>query len=762
MPPCLSGVDMDHRRTSLKFFVGLLFLLTAMAMSASSARELRLTKYVDPFIGTSPGGSGFGFNGNTGDVFPGADFPRGMLQWSPDTPSNLPGGYFYPDSMIKGFSLRHFSGRGCVCMQDFAFMPFIGNVTAPPMPDNGFYAEPFSHKNETASPGYYSVRLDNGVLVELTVTRRTGIGKFIFPKNARETLLINGGSSIRGTTKNTSIDIVGNDELRGQATAMVGCGKELYTIYFVARFMSPFKNIATWNGPTISDGERFSDGSKVGAILSFDNSTDRSVEVKVAVSFVSVANAEANLQAEDPGWSFEAVRRSADAAWNKALNKVVVTGGTFAQKQVFYTALYHCYFVPSVFSDVNGEYIGMDGKIHKVPAGHYQYENISGWDAYRTTTPLMALLSPNEESDIAQSLVNDAEQGGGGLPRWEQANHNSGGMVGDGAVIILADAYALGARDFDASAALKAMLVDADKVGATSDGNLVRKGLASYIKLGYVPGSASVTLEYESADYALAQFARAMGKELDYVKFISRACNWKKLYDPSTGYIQPRDRAGKWVEDVTPYTRAGYTEGSASQYTWMVPFDLKGLIASMGGRSRAIERLNHYFTHLNAGDTSPFAFMGNEPCEGDPWVYDYAGAPWLAQKVVRRIQDELFTHSPSGIPGNDDGGALSSWYVFSALGLYPLVPGAGMYVLGSPLFPKAVLHLKNGTVTIIGQGAATGDPYLHSLKVDGRAWHRPWIGFSNISHSAILRFVLSSTPDRKWGSSKADAPPSAR
>ncbi len=306
------------------------------------------------------------------------------------------------------------------------------------------------------------------------------------------------------------------------------------------------------------------------------------------------------------------------------------------------------------------------------------------------------------------------------------------------------------------------MRVDADKVGATSDGNLVRKGLASYIRLGYVPGSASVTLEYESADYALARFARALGKKSDYDKFISRAWNWKKLYDPSTGYIQPRDTAGKWVEDVTPYTRAGYTEGSASQYTWMVPFDLKGLVKLMGGRHAAIDRLNRYFIHLNAGDTSPFAFMGNEPCEGDPWVYDYAGAPWLTQRVVGRIQDKLFTDSPSGIPGNDDGGALSSWYVFSALGMYPLVPGAGIYVLGCPLFPKAVLHLKKGTVTIIGRGAASGSPCVRSVKVDGRLWNKPWIRFSGISYGATLRFVLSSTPARKWGSSQADASPSIR
>lgn len=737
-----------------------LILFAAIFAGPARAAEKSLTRYVDPFIGTSPGGGGFGFNGNTGDVFPGADYPRGMVQWSPDTPSNIPGGYYYPDRAIKGFSLRHFSGRGCVAMQDFAFMPFVGKVTAPPMNDNGFYAQPFSHKNESASPGYYSVLLGNGTEVRLTVTKRTGFGEFIFPKTGEANLMINAGSSVRGAMSNTSINVIGDNQLEGHATARVGCGRELYTIYFAAKFGEPFTRFAAWNGSVIQSDVRSATGSRVGAVLTFDASAGRTVDVKVGVSFVSVANAEENIESEDPGWDFESVRASADSAWNRVLNKIVVAGGTLAEKRSFYTALYHCYFVPNVFNDVNGQYIGMDGKIHTVSPGHTQYENISGWDAYRSTTPLMALLSPHEESDIAQSLVNDAEQGGGALPRWEQANHNSGGMVGDGPVIILSDAYAFGADDFDTTAALKAMSVDANKIGATSDGNEARRGLTDYIRMGYVPGSASITLEYESADYAIAQFAGALGDSTMHDLCLYRAENWKDLFNTATGYIQPRDSSGAWVNDVTPYTSKGYTEGSASQYTWMVPFDLKGLISLMGGNQNAVDRLDRYFTHLNAGPESPYVFTGNEPCEGDPWVYDYAGAPWRTQAVVRKIQDRLFTDSPAGLPGNDDGGALSSWYVFSALGLYPLIPGVGVFVIGSPMFTRAVVHLNGGELVIDGNGAAPDAPYVQSLKVNGRRSDKLWLRYSDISHGGTLDFKLGPRPDESWGSVPGDVPPS--
>ncbi len=750
------GKNFNFKLNTILIFIALASLTLTIPVNA----QQQLTKYVNPFIGTSPGGNKFGLNGNTGDVFPGADYPRGMLQWSPDNPTPLPGGYYYPDSVIKDFSLRHFSGRGCVALQDFAFMPMTAELSEPPSKENNFYAVPFSHQNESASPGYYSVKLDNNLKVELTVTERTGIGRFIFPKTKDATILINGSSSARGNTEDTRITVVGNNQVQGYATARVGCGKELYTIYFAAEFKKPFTRFGTWNGNALGMGVRASQGKNIGAYLTFDATKNQTVEVKVAVSFISIKNALANLKAENPGWDFNLIKRKVNSAWNKILNKIIVQGGTNAEKTTFYTALYHCYFHPNIFSDANGDYIGMDGKIHKTAKGRIQYENIPGWDNYRSAAALVSLLTPDEESDIAQSLINDAEQGGGGLPRWEQANRNSGGMVGDGPVIILANAYAFGARNFDTKAALKAMDLNAGNPGTTSDGNLVRAGLEEYMKLGYVPGSASITLEYANADFALSQFAKEMGNMEMSKLYLDQADKWTKLYNTSTGYIQPREKDGTWKPGITPESNKGYTEGTAAQYTWMVPFDFSGLIKLMGGNNAAISRLDKYFTKLNEGPRSEYAFMGNEPDEIGPWVYDFAGAPYKTQEVVRRIQNELFKDTPNGFPGNDDAGAISSWYVFSALGMFPAIPGTDVLVLGSPVFPKTVLHLKGGNVTITGKGAGNNSPYVQSLLVNGKRWNKPWIRFSDISKGGTLNFKLSPKPDIKWGSSTSDVPPS--
>ncbi len=733
-------------------------LLLAAWLAAGA--QTNLTQFVNPFIGTAPGGTNFGFGGNSGDVFPGAAFPRGMLQWSPDTPSNLPGGYYYPDTSIKGFSVRHFSGRGCNVYQDFAFMPYIGQVTVSPATSSSTYTAGFSHVSETAAPGYYSVMLNNGVQVSVTATRRTGLGAFVFPSTGSATLLINAGSSINGTTTNTAVTVVGNNEVQGYATAKIGCGSELYTVYLDAQFDHAFASFGTWNGGTVTAGSRSSTGAQVGAFLTFDATTNRTVYAKVGISFVGITNAVANLGAENPNWDFAGVQSAADAAWNTVLNKIVVSGGTAAQMQTFYTALYHCFFHPNVFNDVNGQYLGMDGQVHTVAAGRSQYENIPGWDMYRSATALGALLAPDEMSDIAQSLVNDAQQGGGGLPRWEQANRNSGGMVGDGPVIILPTAYALGATNFDTAAALAAMDRNAGQLGTASDGHSVRSGLNDYLVLGYVSGAAAVTLEYASADFALSQFAEATGDAGKHNTYLARSGNWRNLFHTATSYLQPRNVDGTWVANVTPSSQTGFVEGSAAQYNWLVPYNLRGLFDAMGGNGAAVSRLDNYFTQLDSGPGSPYAFMGNEPCEGDPWEYDYAGAPSKTQDTVRRIQTQLFLDTPGGLPGNDDAGALSSWYVFSALGIYPLIPGVGGFVLGSPLFTNATVNLENrGQITIQGINASPQNSYVQSLTINGTNTTQLWLPFETIRNGGALVFSLSNSPSG-WGTGPADAPPS--
>ncbi len=725
---------------------------------------LSVADYINPFIGTS--GSGW----LAGDTFPGADRPFGMLQWSPDTPSNIPGGYRYADSTIKGFSLDHFSGRGCTYLGDIPFMPVPGDVTESPVADPAAFRSTFSHANEAASPGYYGVTLDSGTTVELTTTLRTGIGRFTFNTGSdTNSIIINIGGSVNGVPDG-AIAIDGN-EVTGWAETTIGCPSSgqhsAYIVYFAAEVDQPAATWGTWTGTTLRPGSTSASGGQSGAYLTFDTSANPVVTVKTAISFVSISNAQQNLQAENPGWDFDAVAQAARADWENHLSVIQVDGSSEADKQVFYTALYHTMFHPNIFDDVNGQYLGFDGAVHTVAAGHHQYENIPGWDQYRSESQLLAFLEPDVASDIVQSYLNDAAQGGGGLPRWEQANHNSDGMVGDGPPIYIANAYAFGATDFDTSAALTAMLNNAGVPGTVSDGQTVRTNLSEYLANGYIGqdhngASASYTLEYASSDFAVSQFAFALGDNADAQTFLTHALNWKNLFDPDTGYITPRSSDGTFIA-IDPSSNTGFTEGSQAQYNWLVPFDQRGLFDAMGGNDATVSRLDTFFTLLNDTPNSIYAFMGNEPCEETPWTYDFASAPWKTQEVVRRIQTQLFTTLPNGIPGNDDAGALSSWYVWSALGLYPDIPGTGGFVIGSPLFSSITVNLEGGqTLQINAPNAGDGNPYVQNMQINGVANTRLWLPVDGIlnNSSTTLTFNLDSTPNTAWGSDPADAPPS--
>lgn len=728
------------------------------AFNLLAAQDLPLTRYVDPFIGTDPNPHvHIGYGADAGDVFPGAVCPRGMLAWSPDTThrTRVPGGYWYPDQKIEAFSLTHFSGRGVIYLLDFPFLPVIEPVDVSPGKDWSRYAAAFSHSNETASPGYYRVKFDNGIVTELTASPRTGMARFTFPAKSEGTILIDA---------DTSVTIKGR-EVTGFHDTAIGGRKRSYTIYFVAQFDRPVKSARTWKGDNIQT-ESSAQGKLCGAILTFDTKANPVVQARVGISFVSLDNAKANLARENTGKSFATLRHEADAAWNTDLNRIQIKGGTDAQKRVFYTALYHCFMHPNLLDDVNGQYLGMDGKVHTVKPGHHQYQNIPAWDQYRSHAALTAVLTPGQSSDVMQSLVNYAQQDasarpdGGALPRWEQVNRNSGGMVGDGDDAIIGTSYAFGATRFDTKAALAAMVKGASDPEATSDGFLARAGLKQFIERGYVP-KVSITLEYCNHDFALAQFAKALGDEQKWAEYQNRAQNWKKLWNKSEGYLCPRNSNGSWLKNFAPTERKAYTEGTAAQYVWMVNFNLKGLIDKMGGNDKAVERLNKFFTKLNSGSrNAETAWMGNEPCEGIPWTYAFAGAPARTQKVVRDIQTELFTAQPNGLPGNDDAGSLSSWYVFSALGLYPEIPGVAGYVVGSPLFPEAIIHLGNGSILRIeGKHASVSNPYVKSLKLNGRKYESCWIPWSALSNGATLSFNLGDKPTN-WASQPDQAPPS--
>lgn len=753
--------DMSNKR-SLLILILLMLSITACdgantpVTKVNKVSSLNLTRYVNPFIGTATGGSHFGFSGNSGDTFPGATYPMGMVQWSPDTVSNLPGGYYYPDTAIKGFSLTHFSGRGCQAYQDIPFMPYVGMVTSSPYADPANFYARFSHSNEQAHPGYYGVALDaSHVKVELTVSPHTGYGQFTYPTSTASTMLINVGGSINGTTHSSVQIQTHNNEVTGSATSTVGCGSNKYTVYFAAYFDHKFSNLGTWSEKSLAALSTHSTSPHAGAFVTFDTTRQQIVHVRVGISYVSVANAEMNSDENNTG-DFATQRNAVDAAWNTRLKSIEVSGGSDDEKSVFYTALYHTLLHPNIFNDRNGQYLGFDGRTHTVAEGHAQYENIAAWDQYRSLIQLRALLAPAEVSDIAQSLVNDAEQGDGHLPRWEQTNVDSHGMTGDGGSILVAQAHAFGATHFDTKAALAAMGNGQAKI---------REGLNDYRSLGYVASgttgnSAAITEEYSIDDFGISMFAQSLGNAALARTYRQRSDNWQHLFDSTSGFVQPRTSTGMWPTRLAPTSDKGFTEGSTAQYSWLVPFNLRTLFAKMGGDAVVVKRLDDFFTQLNAGPSSMYAFMGNEPCFEVPWEYDFAGAPSHTQRVVRTIQAHLFRNTPDGLPGNDDGGAMSSWYVFSALGLYPEVPAVGGFVIGSPLFSDIKVYLGNGhTLHITAATASDVTPYVQQLLVNNASSTSLWQPLDTFKQDTTLTFTLGKNATN-WGTGKNDAPPS--
>ncbi|MGA9451289.1 MAG: GH92 family glycosyl hydrolase [Verrucomicrobiia bacterium] len=751
-----------------------------VAPSAPPPSALNLVQSAKPMCGT------------TGDAntFPGAVAPFGMIQWSPDTEAGMrPGGYSGRDSRISGFSLDHISGAGCNYGEDFQFMPILDAEPTTPNGSRTAFAASFSHTNEIAKPGYYGVTLDNGIKAELTTTVRSGFGRFTYPSGKTAMMAVNAGSDVNGPNA-SAININPADrEISGWSIGGYFCTEynararsgDVRTIYFYAVFDHPFAACSTWSDNALTKGGTNGTGTASGAFVTFDTSKGSTVLAKVGISYVSVANAKANVEAENPVSAFspkdfDKAVTSASDTWNSWLNRIQVSGGTTDELQTFYSMLYHALIGPCVVSDVNGQYLGYDGQVHTTTDGRAQYGVFSGWDIYRSECQLLGMIGPKEAGDMAQSLLADYQQGGA-FPRWGVMTEDSGVMMGDPAAPIIADFYTFGATNFDAQTALAGLVRAATEpsVRAPRTETNERDALEDYLKLGYVPehqkggyGNVSMTLEYASADFALAQFAKALGDETDYTRLMQHAQNWRHLFNPDTRYLQMRRRDGSWAPGFTNNVGryngdTAYVEGTAGQYLWMVPFNLKTLADMMGGPDVAAKRLDAFFTKLNVGDSGPNAWMawvGNEPCLETPWIYCFLGQPYKAQQTVRRIMNELYSATDVAYPGNDDVGEMSSWYVFSALGMYPELPGSDVLVLDSPLFPKAVLHLQKGDVTIIGKGAGKNAPYVQDLKVNDRTWTKPWIRYSDISRGGTLVYDLGPTANTHWGSKPAHAPPS--
>lgn len=780
---------------------------TAAATSPGSA-PADPASYVNPLIGSS----------NAGNTYPGAVVPFGMLAWSPQTSTGnqfstpAPGGYRYDATRIRGFSLTHLNGVGCSGANgDIPIMPYVGDVTSSPSSDtrDAVYASTFSHADETAQAGYYKVGLDSGATAELTTTARTGTGEFGFPAGKPASMLLRTSNSESGSSAATVHVDAATRTVTGSVDAGNFCGPQsannrhdVYTLHFTAHFDQPFASVGTWTDGTLAPGATTASGGTgynssgnptsgkgSGAYVTFPAGT-RNVQVKVAISYVSAAGAEANLRTENPPQrSFTSVRSAAKAEWNTALRRIAVSGGTAEQSSTFYTALYHSMLEPTLTSDVDGRYLGGDRAIHKLARGqHAQYGTFSGWDQYRAQVQLLTLLQPRVGSDYAQSLFNYATQRGGEWDRWLLENGKTSIMSGDPSDAALAGIYAFGGRDFDVKGALaslaKAATVptanDSDSAGCNVECVGQRPALDQYLKLGYVPsdnchcwGGAAETLEDAAADFGLSELAGAVGNKSAQKLFAERSGNWTNVFDPEAtaqgGYMRDRNSDGSWAgATFSPSTGNGFVEGSSARYSWMVYSDVAGLAQAMGGNTTAIQRLDAFFRapdgsfDFSANDQTRYD-PTNEPDINAPYLYDYFGAPYKTQETVRAETDQLWTNTPGGIPGNDDAGTMSSWYVFSALGLYPQVPSRADLVLSTPVFPKAVIRTGTGrTITVNAPKASAKNIYIQGLRVNGRTTDKPWVPASFTAHGGTLDYTLGATPDTRWGSATKDAPPSFR
>jgi predicted alpha-1,2-mannosidase len=756
---------------------------------------------VNPLIGSR----------NGGNTFPGAVLPFGMLAWSPENTRGkhdrtaAPGGYEYDATRIRGFSLTHLSGTGCAgASGDIPFMPVTVPIASSPSADadDSRYASDFSHADEHAAAGDYRVTLANGVAVELSAATRSGIGRFAFPAGQPANLLIRSADSEVGSSAAQARVDRAARTVSGSVTSGNFCGylskadrRSYYTLYFVAQFDQPILGGGSWqdgklnpnstsaNGGTGYGAKGFPPiGKGSGVWLNF--AAGSTVGVRVGISYVSAANAQANLDAEIPrDTSLAQVRQAATAAWDQALGHIAIDGGSADQRSSFYTALYHVMAHPNIYSDVNGQYTGFDQRVHQLePNQQAQYANFSGWDIYRSHLQLVTWLYPQIGSDIAQSLYNQAKQNGGEWDRW---THNAGGthvMSGDPAAPAVADIVAFGGNAFDLAGAYASLYRAATEPTAhdlSDEGCNVecvgqRPSLDQWLSLHYIAarshawGGAGETLEDASADFALSELAGRLNRSAQQRELLARAGYWRNLYNPKAtptqGYIQNRNADGSWPA-FTPDTDEGFVEGSAAVYLWMVPFDVQGLFDTLGGTEQARARLDAFFHQPDGGwaltKAGPLhAELDNEPSIATPWLYDFAGQPWKTQAALRQVLDTLWSNTPAGIPGNDDLGEMSSWYVWAALGLYPEIPGRAELLVGSPVFAQARIAGAGGELRIEAPAASGQNLYVHGLRLNGQAYARPWLPASVVAHGGQLQFDLAAAPDPSWGSAAEDAPPS--
>jgi len=757
----------------------------------SSVRADSLVDSINPFIGSSTS-----VKYGEGKTFPGAATPFGLVQLSPDTITggdNGPG-YSHEHTTIEGFSFIHMSGIGWYGdFGNFLVMP----TTGPLKTERGVngqgdgYRSRFNPDTEAAKAGYYAVTLDDyGVRAEATAAPHSGILRFTFPQNDQSRVQIDLARRIGGTSTRQYVKVIDDHTIEGWMKCPPagggwgnGVGKANYTVYFYAQFSQPITNCGVWSAAIPADwsrkredieSQRYRDvvaasriipgckemeGDHLGFYSEFSTTNGEPVLVKAGISFVDLAGAKENLEREIPDWDFNAVRTQATALWDKALSGVAIKGGTATQRTAFATAIYHSMLDPRAYSDLNGNYTGADGQVHRTQ--DFTYRTIfSGWDDYRSEYTFLSLVRPDVFNDMVNSLMQQAELSGNGyLARWELVTVESGCMIGDPAVSIFTEAYSKGIRGYDAQKALDLCLASVDY---EKDNGNHRK---EYKALGYVPGSLSSTLENAYFDYCAGRFAEALGRTNDAQRLLQRSQNYRNIYDPNVGNMRAKNADGSWTKWEGPTVEGqGCVESNPYQQGWFVPQDVAGLIDLMG-RDYFLNYLSEFFekTPLNFG-WNEYCNHSNEPVHHTAYLFAYAGEPWRTQKWARTIMDHAYGAGVNGLCGNEDVGQMSAWYILSAIGFHPVSPVDGIYIIGSPLFDEATIKLDpryypGGSFTVKTQNNSAQNIYVQSATLNGQTLNRAWLRHSEVTAGGTLELVMGPTPNDRWGAAPDELPP---
>lgn len=727
-----------------------LLILAACSPKQETTVSTEYAQYVNPLIGTD-------FTGNT---YPGAQVPFGSIQLSPD--NGLPGwnrisGYYYPDSTIAGFSHTHLSGTGAGDLYDIMFMP----VTRPykeAEPPLGIHSS-FSHNDEFASAGYYRVLLkDYNINVELTATERCGIQRYTFPK-AESSIFLNLKKAMNWDfTLDSYIEVVDSCTIRGYRISQ-GWSPEQH-VYFQTRFSRPFDDYQI-DKTDITTKEKGKIGTAYIARFDFNTQKDEEILVTTALSGVSMEGAALNLQTEAPKDDFDYYYAQAVSNWNTQLGKIKIEGGSTDDQTVFYTALYHSMLAPTIYSDVDGSYMGADRKIHKAE-GWTNYSTFSLWDTFRASHPLFTYTQPERANEMIKGFLEFYKQSGA-LPLWNLYGWETNMMIGYHAVPVIVDAYLKGVGDFDPELALEACVASANRDDY--------HGIGEYKSMGYVPAysdpklwkswSMSKTLEYAYDDYCIARMAEKMGKADIAQEFYKRSENYRNVFNPASSFMQPRDEKGNFAKDFKAET---YTEdiceSNGWQYFWSVQHNIDDLIRLVGGEERFAQRLDSMFTYTPASDEELPIFStgmigqyahGNEPSHHVIYLYNKVKQPWKTQQYAAKVMHELYTNEPGGLCGNEDCGQMSAWFVFSAMGFYPVDPISGQYEIGTPMFPRIELKLANGkTFTVSAPAVSRENIYIQSVKVNGEPYKKSYLTHDLIMSGATVEFEMGAAPGPVW------------